>query len=366
MPFFLDIYDFTGNFTALLAAQMHLNDIKVQHLYNCQKICYWFDAKQCISFGLVEADNAENIQEMHRHNHIQITHRIVQVEPEILSTFLDELEAPFKKYQLGNGLVPEAALTTIMASSIDVKDYRYFSLKELRKRQKIYVKLAHELIERFNGNIISKNNSSFLVAFHSGKAALNCAQKIFKRYNSLSYQENNAMFLKTGLSGCGLLANKPGAYVETIKLAKRICFLSQTKILITHEVLDSFHNEGIKLPGESALVKSINSEEIRFITLLMNYMDSNWKNQNLQSLDLIAGLDCSKSHLYRRMMDLLGQSPVTFIKKYRLIRARDFLKKGNGKISEIAFDTGFNSSSYFSKCFQSEFGITPSQYLQAF
>ena len=61
---------------------------------------------------------------------------------------------------------------------------------------------------------------------------------------------------------------------------------------------------------------------------------------------------------------LVTQSPNTFIKEYRLNKALNLLNKQTNNISEIAFQTGFNSPAYFSKCFQETYGILPSTYLK--
>jgi AraC-like DNA-binding protein len=64
-------------------------------------------------------------------------------------------------------------------------------------------------------------------------------------------------------------------------------------------------------------------------------------------------------------MLLTGKSPNTFIKDYRLNEAVKLLNKNAGNISEIAFETGFSSPSYFSKCFQKKYGHFPTGYLLA-
>jgi AraC-like DNA-binding protein len=76
-------------------------------------------------------------------------------------------------------------------------------------------------------------------------------------------------------------------------------------------------------------------------------------------------MGCSKSRLYRKMILLTGKSPNTFIKEYRLNEALKLLSKNAGNISEIAFETGFSSPSYFSKCFKRKFGVLPAIYLNS-
>jgi AraC-like DNA-binding protein len=71
-------------------------------------------------------------------------------------------------------------------------------------------------------------------------------------------------------------------------------------------------------------------------------------------------LGLSKAQLYRNMIQLSGLSPNNFIKEYRLKKAVEAIGKQQGNVSEIAYQCGFSSPSYFSKCFLERFGILPS------
>ena len=42
--------------------------------------------------------------------------------------------------------------------------------------------------------------------------------------------------------------------------------------------------------------------------------------------------------------------------------AAELLKKGEKNVSEVAYEVGFDTPYYFSKCFKDQFGIPPSQY----
>ncbi len=79
--------------------------------------------------------------------------------------------------------------------------------------------------------------------------------------------------------------------------------------------------------------------------------------------DFVKPVGCSKSQLYRNMISLTGKAPNTFIKEYRLKAALKLLRKNSGNVSEIAFQTGFSSPSYFTKCFKEMFGVLPAIYL---
>lgn len=85
-------------------------------------------------------------------------------------------------------------------------------------------------------------------------------------------------------------------------------------------------------------------------------------NNPLYSVDQFGkDMNMDRTGLYRKLMAIVGQSPVAFIRTVRLKRAAQLLKQGY-TVSEVADMIGFGTTSYFSKCFQEEFGIKPSQY----
>src|ERR1035437_9705880 len=92
------------------------------------------------------------------------------------------------------------------------------------------------------------------------------------------------------------------------------------------------------------------------VKLEMKISDGNW------SFDQFASeMNVSKASLYRKLKSVVGLSPCEFIRSVRIKRSAQLLVK-HRNISEVAFAVGFNDSKYFSRCFKSEFGITPTQY----
>lgn len=71
----------------------------------------------------------------------------------------------------------------------------------------------------------------------------------------------------------------------------------------------------------------------------------------------------SRTHLNRKMKDLTGESPASYIRQLRLRRSIQLLKEHNLTISEIAFAVGFSSPSYFSQAFRDYYGVTPKEYI---
>jgi AraC-like DNA-binding protein len=71
----------------------------------------------------------------------------------------------------------------------------------------------------------------------------------------------------------------------------------------------------------------------------------------------------SRSQLHRKIHALTDQSVSQFIRSLRLRKAVQLLEKRAGTISEIAYQVGFNSSAYFTKCFHEQFKLSPSDYM---
>ncbi|AWW00139.1 hybrid sensor histidine kinase/response regulator transcription factor [Arcticibacterium luteifluviistationis] len=108
----------------------------------------------------------------------------------------------------------------------------------------------------------------------------------------------------------------------------------------------------------------IESAEDQFIQKVIGHIESNLMNPSLGVEFLAEECSMSRATFYRKMESLLGEAPSVFIRTYRLKKAAQLLKSGNFYISEVAYQTGFNNPKYFTKCFQKEFGTTPSEYIK--
>jgi AraC-like DNA-binding protein len=80
------------------------------------------------------------------------------------------------------------------------------------------------------------------------------------------------------------------------------------------------------------------------------------------NIDQLAGcVHLSRMQLHRRLMRMIQQSPGEFLRNARLEKARELLLKGNQTTSQIAYQTGFENLSYFSKIFKQRYSILPSR-----
>ncbi len=78
--------------------------------------------------------------------------------------------------------------------------------------------------------------------------------------------------------------------------------------------------------------------------------------------ELASDLNFDRSHLHRKIKSRTGLSVSRFIREIRLQKAHELLKETPKTASEIAYEVGFSSPSYFFKCFHERFGYTAGEW----
>ena len=106
---------------------------------------------------------------------------------------------------------------------------------------------------------------------------------------------------------------------------------------------------------------AITSMEEQFLEKLVDEIENNIGNEEYTVEQMAEAMNLSRSQLHRKLISITDQTPSLFIRKYRLERAKQLLEKGAGRVSDIAFQVGFSSPSYFTKCFVEAFGQTPKE-----
>jgi signal transduction histidine kinase/DNA-binding response OmpR family regulator/ligand-binding sensor domain-containing protein len=109
------------------------------------------------------------------------------------------------------------------------------------------------------------------------------------------------------------------------------------------------------------LDKSLPPKDIEFILELQQFIEENIINQNL-NVELISDhFNVSLAQLHRKIKALTGTTPNNMIKSIRLKKAYQLIRHEGYRVSEAAYQTGFNDPNYFTTCFKKEFGENPSQ-----
>ena len=366
MPIYMDRHDVSDSVTADAIAQLHQADLKIQDQFGCRGLTYWFDEKRKTAFCLIEAPDAKAIHKMHDQAHGQVPNRVIEVEASIVESFLGRIADPEKAQNTTLNIINDPAFRTIMV--ISLKRLSLIQKDSVQSKSSLhnYENAVLNLLNVYEGTPVKQTENHFLVSFKSVSNAVHAAlaiQLLFKDFrNDIT---NDKIVLKIGLSAGLPVTEKKLIFEDTIKLTERMCKIIKGEIIVSSEVKELYNSENSNALSEGENICFLTQTDEKFLNLLMDYTESAWSDTNFRVDDFSKPVGCSKSQLYRKMILLTGKSPNNFIKEYRLNEALALLNKNTGNVSEIAFETGFSSPSYFSKCFQKRYGLSPSDYLSA-
>lgn len=126
--------------------------------------------------------------------------------------------------------------------------------------------------------------------------------------------------------------------------------------------LSRYHRvtQGMIDPAPSEIV--ITSLDEKLIEKAIKYVEDNMSRTELSVEELSRELGMSRVHLYKKLLQITGKTPIEFIRVIRLKRAVQLLRESQLHVSEVAFEVGFNNPKYFSRYFKDEFGVLPSVY----
>jgi AraC-like DNA-binding protein len=111
----------------------------------------------------------------------------------------------------------------------------------------------------------------------------------------------------------------------------------------------------------AAEIKTINKDKL-FLQKALQIIEKNMDQTSFNMEQFSKELGISRVHLHRKLKTLTDQSASEFIRSIRLKRAAFLLQQQIGSVSEIAYLTGYNNLSYFTRCFKEQYGVTPSGY----
>ena len=134
---------------------------------------------------------------------------------------------------------------------------------------------------------------------------------------------------------------------------------ARIKNLITNRKLMKivFGNDAQQEPMEAVA----QSAESQFVEKFRTIIQGNLGNSDLNVETISHEMGISRAQLYRKIKSITGISPNDIIREARMKRADRLLETTDKSVSEIAYEVGFSSPSYFTKCYREFFGRTPNK-----
>jgi AraC-like DNA-binding protein len=220
--------------------------------------------------------------------------------------------------------------------------------------------LIRQQLTAFDGREVEHPGTGFLASFTGAAQALSCAFTI----QQLTQQpELMVVDLKLAVNAGEPVANVNHLFGDTIQFARQLCFItSDSKIAVAALVKELTIKDQLQKPAGNMVTLVPQDEEL--LGLLFNKLEENWQNADFTVSEFCQAMAMSQSQLYRKTIELTGKSPNVLLKEFRLEKAKELMNKQRYNISQITFDTGFTSPSYFTKCFKSHYGLLPMAYLE--
>ncbi len=110
--------------------------------------------------------------------------------------------------------------------------------------------------------------------------------------------------------------------------------------------------------------EQFNEVEKDFVERFQTLVEKELGNSDLSVEDLGGQLGMSRVQLYRKIKALTNYTPIELLRIIRLKKAASLLASTDKSISEITYEVGFTSPSYFTKCYKEYFGESPSDFLK--
>ena len=110
--------------------------------------------------------------------------------------------------------------------------------------------------------------------------------------------------------------------------------------------------------------ETLGKVEQQFVNDFTHYVEKAIANPELNVDEIAEALGLSRSNLYRKIKSLTDYSPNELIRTIRVKYAKQLLNSKAKSISEVAYEVGFSSPSYFAKCFKDFYNESPTEYLE--
>jgi signal transduction histidine kinase/ligand-binding sensor domain-containing protein/CheY-like chemotaxis protein/AraC-like DNA-binding protein len=133
-------------------------------------------------------------------------------------------------------------------------------------------------------------------------------------------------------------------------------------ILVIRNILSKKAGAALK-SGKISVNSGLPKNDQLFVDKFMQMIEKMYTEPYFLRPQMASMMAVSERQLQRKMKALVDQNPLDLLREYRLEKAAVSLKDGN-QVSITADNCGFNSVTYFSKCFKKRYGVSPKVYQQ--
>jgi ligand-binding sensor domain-containing protein/AraC-like DNA-binding protein len=194
----------------------------------------------------------------------------------------------------------------------------------------------------------------------------------FSHLNKGSYQINitainadgirNEAFKSVSFDIKGTSKTNAGWWILVLILVPGVLFLIYQRRKTPHQVETKEEEESTQPQEtpEDRIYREWSRDE--FMQKAISIIEEQLSNNAFGVKELYAEMQMSKSNFYRKLKTITDLSPNELIRFIRLRKSTQLLIEAKLSVNEIAYEVGFNTPSYFTRCFKQQFGIAPSEF----
>lgn len=177
---------------------------------------------------------------------------------------------------------------------------------------------------------------------------------IIEKLDSRNFENKHSSF--------GIFADKVTQDIEDItsKLLDILESQEQSIILSNGVLTELFYKIAIGQNAKILHKMFLEENNESKIAKALKIIHDNYKeNHDMETLSRVCGMSVSSFHTHFK--NITSFTPLQYIKKIRLTKAKDFLTKYDYKVVDVAYELGYDNPSHFSRDFKSYFGYSPKE-----
>lgn len=363
MPLFMDFHKI-NNVTVEDVKAAHVADVAIQHEYGVKYHQFWVNLEAGTVFCLMEGPDAATCEKVHQLAHGNIACAMTEVEPGFYEKMMGKNQyVDHGHVQKTDGSEDSGYRTILLIAITGIT--RATSSKELMEiQQPAWArKIVADQIDAFGGRWLPwETDDSIIGIFDDSVKAVHCARQTQEMLLATPNNSPSVIF-RMSLSAAQPVTAEGDFFRCAIQLAHRLCMAAQKNEIVTSSLVKKL--SGLETLSENkASLRWFNEKEEDFISHIIQVAELKMSDEKFGLDKLCSEVCVSRPQLYRKLMSLTGRSPNDFVRDMRMEKAVSMLKQQKANITEVAYETGFKSPSYFSKCFADKFGCTPSEFVK--
>ena len=127
---------------------------------------------------------------MHDHAHDELPHKIIEVDENIVESFLGRIEDPENIDSTDLNIIDDSAFRIIMV--LEFRSKSLINSDQIYNHLQSFNRESIDIVENFNGRVVKQNSRGLLISFSSVLKGVYCAREIQTKFDKYILEVNNS------------------------------------------------------------------------------------------------------------------------------------------------------------------------------